>query len=204
VALAAFLPVLAFIFFRPTIYNGIRHFLFVVPPIAVLAAVGVDRVWQTCTRIDVKLGRAFTGTLVAILVVQAWIMGQLHPDEYIYYNILTGGVKGASGTYELDYWGNSLEEATKRLADFIALENGDKPITRIYKVAVCGDQVAAAYAFPEYLQLTRRISEADFLISFTQDNGCRLFGGRPIVSVDRFGVALSVVKDRRYLTDRNK
>lgn len=131
-----------------------------------------------------------------------WVTGQLHPDEYVYYNLLTGGVKGAEGAYELDYWGNSLIEATKDLAEYIAMENGDKPITRVYKVAVCGHRLSAAYFFPEYMEFTKKLEEADFLVAFTQANCHRHFEGRQIISVDRFGVALSVVKDRRYLKNR--
>ncbi len=204
VALAAFFPVAFFVVFRPTAYNGIRHFLFVVPPMAVLAALGIDRLWSFLESFDARLGRVCTAVLTAVFVVQMWIMGQLHPDEYVYYNLLTGGVKGAAGAYELDYWGNSLLEATKDLADYIAMESGDKPITRIYKVAVCGHRLAVAYYLPEYMVYTRNLDEADFVVSFTQTNCERRYQGRQIISVNRFGVALSVVKDRRYLKDRSK
>jgi hypothetical protein len=204
VVLAAFFPVVFFIFFRPTAYNGIRHFLFVVPPMAVLAAIGVDKAWCWSERTHPVLGQVFAAVLTAVVVAQGWVMGQLHPDEYVYYNLLTGGVKGAEGAYELDYWGNSLLEATKDLAEYIAMENGDKPITRTYKVAVCGHRLSAAYFFPEYMEYTRKVGESDFLIAFTQANCNRQFEGRQIISVDRFGVALSVVKDRRYLKNRDK
>ncbi|PKU24832.1 glycosyltransferase family 39 protein [Telmatospirillum siberiense] len=204
VTIAAFFPIVFFIFFKPTAYNGIRHFLFVVPPLAVLSAMGIDRVWDLLARTSERLGRFFAVVLTGVLVTQTWVMAQLHPDEYVYYNMLTGGVKGAEGAYELDYWGNSLVEATKDLAEYIAMENGDKPITRVYKVAVCGHRLSAAYFFPEYMEFTKKLDDADFLVAFTQANCHRHFEGRQIISVERFGVALSVVKDRRYLKNRNK
>jgi hypothetical protein len=197
--LAGFFPVVFFIFYRPTAYNGIRHFLFVVPPMATLAALGLDALWDRLTRWGEAWGRMFAAALTVVLVIQGWVMAQLHPDEYVYYNILTGGVKGAQGAYELDYWGNSLLEATKDLSEYIAMENGDKPITRTYKIAVCGHRLSAAYFFPEYMEFTQKLDEADFLVAFTQANCQRHFEGKQIISVDRFGVALSVVKDRRYL-----
>ena len=204
VAVAAFFPVVYHVFFTPTAYNGIRHFLFVVPPMAILAAVGLDGLWTWLAKINGRLARPFAAVLTAVLVAQAWVMGQLHPDEYVYYNLFTGGVKGAAGAYELDYWGNSLLEATKDLAEFIAMENGDKPITKKYKVAVCGHRLSAAYYFPDYMEFTKKLEEADFLVAFTQANCHRHFEGRQIISVERFGVALSVVKDRRYLKNRGK
>jgi len=204
VTVAAFFPIAFFIFFTPTAYNGLRHFLFVVPPLAVLAAIGIDGLWTYLQHANHRLGRGFAALLTLVLASQVWVMAQLHPDEYVYYNMLTGGVKGAEGAYELDYWGNSLLEATKDLAEYIAMENGDKPITRKYKVAVCGHRLSAAYFFPEYMEFTKKLDEADFLVSFTQANCHRYFEGRQIISVDRFGVALSVVKDRRYLKDRTR
>jgi hypothetical protein len=204
VALAAFFPIVFFIFYKPTAYNGLRHFLFVIPPLAVLAAIGLERLWDRLSRRADYLGRGFAGLLTAVLVAQIWVMGQLHPDQYVYYNLLTGGVKGAEGAYELDYWGNSLLEATKDLAEYIAMENGDKPITHTYKVAVCGHRLSAAYFFPDYMEFTKKLEEADFLVAFTQANCHRFFEGRQIITVERFGVALSVVKDRRYLKNRTK
>ncbi|MDR3439318.1 glycosyltransferase family 39 protein [Telmatospirillum sp.] len=202
-AVAAFFPIVFFIFYKPTAYNGIRHFLFVVPPLAVIAAIGIDRLWTVLTRTNERFGRLFAALLTVVFVAQTWVMAQLHPDEYVYYNQLTGGVKGAQGAYELDYWGNSLVEATKDLAEYIAMENGDKPITRVYKVAVCGHRLSAAYFFPEYMEFTKKLEDADFLVAFTQANCHRHFEGRQIISVERFGVALSVVKDRRYLKNKN-
>ena len=49
----------------------------------------------------------------------------------------------------------------------------------------------------------KKLDEADFLVAFTQGKCQRHFEGRQIIQVERFGVALSVVKDRRYLKNRN-
>jgi hypothetical protein len=202
--LAAFFPVAFFVFEQPTAYNGIRHFLFVVPPMAVLAALGLDWLWDWLGALDFRLAKLYAGVMAGVMVAQIWVMCQLHPDEYVYYNLLTGGVKGAEGAYELDYWGNSLLEATKDLAEYIAMDYGDKPITKVYKVAVCGHRLSAAYFFPDYMEFTKKLDEADFIVAFTQGNCQRHFEGRQIITVERFGVALSVVKDRRYLKNRTK
>jgi hypothetical protein len=199
VILAAAFPVIFFMVTTPTAYNGIRHFLFVVPPIAALSAVAIDQIWvwlQTWSRLA---GRTFAAILTTVLALQVWVMVQLHPDQYVYYNQLVGGVKGAEGAFELDYWGNSLVEATNTLADFLENENGGQPPEQIYRVAVCGHRLSAAYFFPPYLEFTRAWQEADFLISFTQKNCHRYFDGDQIITISRFGAALSVVKDRRDL-----
>jgi hypothetical protein len=37
----------------------------------------------------------------------------LHPYEYIYYNSFVGGVSGAEGRFETDYWAISFREAAE-------------------------------------------------------------------------------------------
>jgi len=203
VGLAALFPVLFFVLARPTAYNGIRHFLFVVPPMAVLAAVACDRVLTLVWEFRHYLGRLLAALLTAAMVAQGWIMAGLHPHQYVYFNRLAGGLKGAAGSYEMDYWSNSLIEAARELADFVERENGDAPVTRSYKVAVCGHALSAYYYFPPYLVFTRKLAEADFMILLTHTNCHRKFEGKQIISIDRFGVALSVVRDRRNLPTKD-
>ena len=44
-------------------------------------------------------------------------MANLHPYEYVYFNELVGGFKGAYGRFETDYWAASLKEAVEWLKD---------------------------------------------------------------------------------------
>ncbi|MBF0310503.1 MAG: glycosyltransferase [Magnetococcales bacterium] len=193
------LPMLIFLVERPTAYNGIRHFAFLLPSLAVMAAIGLHRLWERFSRFSPKLGNGFAVALTGFLLVQLWIMDGLHPNEYIYYNAIAGGVSGAKGRFELDYWGNSLAEATQELADYVMMENGGKIEGKSYKVAVCGHRLAATYHMPPFLKYTPNPADADFIIAFTQHGCDRVFGGRQIIGVDRGGVDLSVVKDRRPL-----
>ncbi len=197
--LAAVFPIIFFIVERPTIYNGIRHFEFLLPPFAVIGGLGLDRLWSVLGRSSEGRSRGFGLALGAALAVQLWVMAGLHPDEYVYFNALAGGVKGAAGQYELDYWGNSLAEAARDLSEYVAMENGGRPPHRVYKVAVCGNPLAATYYMPPYLRFTAKPSEADFFVAFTQHDCDHVVGGREIIAVQRFGAPLSVVKDRRPL-----
>ncbi|HLN22395.1 MAG TPA: glycosyltransferase family 39 protein [Patescibacteria group bacterium] len=197
VVLAAAFPLAFFVIERPTIYNGLRHFEFLLPPFAVIAAVGLHSLWTRISQGSERRGKAFGLAFAAAALLQVWIMASLHPDEYVYFNALAGGVKGADGQFELDYWCNSLAEAARDLTAYIKMENGGREISRVYKVAVCGDPLAATYFMPPFMRLTTKASDADFFISFTQ-HGCDHFvNGREIIAVQRFGAALSVVKDLR-------
>lgn len=197
VVLAALFPIGYFLAARPEVYNGIRHFLFIVPPLAVLAGLGFDRLWRALDTAPRLAGRLALGAFTAAVVIQAWIMMALHPNQYIYYNALVGGVRGADGRYELDYWGTSLAEAAADLAAFVHDQDGGRPPPRPYKVLVCAHPESAMYFLPKEFELTRSIPEGDFFIGLTL-TGCNdSVDGKPIGRVERFGAVLSVIKDRR-------
>lgn len=199
VALAAAFPILFFVVFRPTAYDGLRHFLFVVPPLVVLAALGIERLWTWADGRSRRLGRVFAAVLVGGVVVQATTIARLHPDEYIYYNALVGGVHGAENKWELDYWSNSMHEAVDRLAEAMLLEHGGQAPAVPAKVLICGNGLSGTYFFPPYMVEVTSLQEAEFVIAYTQADCWKTWRGRPLAEVERFGAVLSVVKDRRGL-----
>lgn len=117
--LAAFAatPVLAAVVRNATIYDGIRHLLFVVPPIVVLAAAGWSALLDT---------RARTAVVVLLAVGAAEpLVFQLrnHPNQIVYFSPAAGGPKGAFARYDMDYWGNSVLQAVS-WADDVARRSG--------------------------------------------------------------------------------
>ncbi len=53
----------------------------------------------------------FVGLILLSLVpVIKWNV-KSHPNQYIYFNEIRGGIENAFGSYDLDYYGNSLREA---------------------------------------------------------------------------------------------
>ena len=89
--------------------------------------------------------------------------------------------------------------ASQKLEEHLTRESGGRPITRTYRALVCGYPLSALYFFPPYVKYTTVAAEADFYVSFTYDNCDRKLDGRLIAEVERDGVALSVVKDRRSI-----
>src|SRR4029453_11690204 len=104
VGLAIALPIGAAMVTKPAIYDGLRHFLFVFPPLAALAGVAVSSfiAAETLPRLVRALG-------VGILLVAAGTtvvdVASLHPYEYAYFNRSFGGLPAAEGHFETDYWG---------------------------------------------------------------------------------------------------
>jgi Dolichyl-phosphate-mannose-protein mannosyltransferase len=137
VALAAALPLAATVTLRPAMYNGIRHFIFVLPPLAVLG--GLAAVWLLDAVQRWRFARFCAAMVFAAGIALPIIgMARIHPYEYSYFNSLAGGVRGAEHRYMLDYWGLAFKQASQELLVKLA-ERGEKnPPGRRWKVAVCG------------------------------------------------------------------
>jgi len=102
----------------PAFYDNGRQYLFILPPIFLFAALGVGAL---LTRI--RTGAVRAGVLGLILVPGILGIIRLHPYEYVYYNSLVGGVRGAFRQYELDYWTTSYQEALEILNELGAADS---------------------------------------------------------------------------------
>jgi hypothetical protein len=111
-ALAIAFPVAYAIVRQATLYDAERHFLFVYPPLVVIAAGAWASIFASAVSHRTKL--YVSGVAFAVLVVEpvAYCV-RAHPNEYVYFNPFVGGVKGAHRDYEVDYWGNCVREATE-------------------------------------------------------------------------------------------
>jgi hypothetical protein len=111
VCVAVTLPIGYLIMQRATLYDGIRHVLFVIPMLAILAGFGFWTLLPLLRRVPVIAAvgvGAYVGGLVGALAA-------LHPLEYVAMNALAGGTRGAYGKFELDYWSAAATEGLRRL-----------------------------------------------------------------------------------------
>ena len=199
IAFVAIFPVLCEAMAEGPAFTGMRHFLFVVPLLAVLAGIGFDTI-LTALSPRRWIAAGATAALALALAWNASVLVRLHPYEYMYYNQLVGGLEGASRRYEMDYWVNMMPEAVHALQDYLGLAKEQSQ--RVYKVGVCGEKFAFDNYADKRLQITPGWLESDFFIAPTQMNCDRLVDGRVIATIRRFGVPIGVVKDRRGLTQK--
>lgn len=110
---AAAFPVGYVIARHSTLYDGIRHLLFIVPPLAALAALG----WTALlgARPDAVRWGAALALAVGLAEPVAFSLRN-HPHQIVYFNPLLGGPRAAAGRFELDYWGNCLFPAQQQIA----------------------------------------------------------------------------------------
>ena len=95
---------------RPSMYDGLRHFLFILPPIFLFTGLGFDFLFDLIAISWLRAG-------IILLLVLPGIAGiiKLHPYEYTYYNSFVGGTSGAFRQYETDYWLTCYKEAVEKL-----------------------------------------------------------------------------------------
>ena len=111
VCAAVILPLGFLVVQRATIYDGIRHVLFVIPMLAILAGAGLRALLPLLRRAPV-VAAAGAGIYVGGVVTT---LAALHPLEYVAMNALAGGTRGAHDRFELDYWSLAATEALRRL-----------------------------------------------------------------------------------------
>ncbi|QTQ37299.1 glycosyltransferase domain-containing protein [Aromatoleum petrolei] len=200
VTLAAAFPLAYTLLAAPPLYNGIRHFTFLLPPLAVLAAAGLVATAARLARVSAM--RLMAAGVCALLAVTHLVtLVRLHPYEYVAYNGLTGGLRGTEGRWEQDYWGDALREAAGLLNARVAAE-GRAP--RTWTVAVCAESVQGSAWLAPGLEVTRDWRAADFFLSPTHMDCDTAVKGEVIGEVVREGVALAVVRDRRKLVGADR
>jgi hypothetical protein len=201
VAFTVAFPVLAHAVAGGPAFTGMRHFLFVVPPIAVLAGIGCDALMKRL-KLWRPLAAAAIATVIAVAMLwNAAILVRLHPYEYLFYNSLVGGLEGAAGRYDTDYWVNIMPEAVRELDRYLAREeaqSGGSPGP--YYVDVCAERLPFDKVATARLRWTEDWDRADFFISPTHMDCDRMLDGKVIISITRLNALIGVVKDRRAIT----
>lgn len=198
VCLAAGFPIAWVMLIDADLYDALRQLLFVVPPICVLAGLGWAVTADALGRAPAMLRTAALAGLAVWLAFHVSVMVRLHPYESVYFNRTVGGLAGAHGRYETDYWGNSYREAALALRTRL-VEEGNT--ARPPRVMLCTRNKAtrpllAGYYLPG-VEMTKRAEEADFFIATTRWDCPDSLAGTEIFRVERFGVPLAIVKDVR-------
>lgn len=105
-------PVFYIIYKKAVLYDGMRHMYFVYPSIIILAGLAFSYFISTQKR---NLKYVIAGVAVLLILLPARFMFANHPNQAVYFNELIGGMNGAFGNYETDYYMNSV----KQCADWI-------------------------------------------------------------------------------------
>jgi hypothetical protein len=117
---AAFFTPLYMAYKKSSVHDTWRHLFFIYPFWVSMAALGwplITSFFSSARLRWVPFAIAVVGLLPAII----WTF-KVHPNQYVYFNEFVGGIKGAHGYYDTDYYQNSALQDAKWII------NNAKPI----------------------------------------------------------------------------
>lgn len=192
-AFVVLFPILAAVILRPTVYDRARLFLFVVPPLAVLSSLGISWFFSLDISRYVKGLGAMTLCIVAIVV--AADMVNLHPYQYAYFNRESGGLRGAYGSYDTEYWGTSYKEGM----DWLSANYKTNAAPRSIRVANPSNSFLTSNYIDSLKPATRRFVQVkpeanpDIVLAITRWNGHLIYGSKVLHVIERMGTPLLYV-----------
>ena len=194
--LAATLPIAVAMVKRPALYNGIRHFIFVIPPMTVLAGLTFEWIMRWLKDNRRSWQPAVLAVFVFGLLLPLGEMIRLHPYQYTHFNHLAGTVRGADDRFMLDYWGLAFKQASDDLRDQLEEKHEVPPKGRKWKVAVCGPQRPAQVALGPDFTIGWDSHAADFAMTLGEFY-CKGLSAPIMVEIKRDDVVFARVYDIR-------
>jgi hypothetical protein len=186
VAMAALVPLVIVVLMRPPLGDGIRHLLYVIPPLALLAAWGLLSLMPLIRRFPVGAA-AIAGTAVAWSVIALIV---LHPLEYIATNAFAGGTRGSYERFELDHGGAAATEALRRLEQRLAYDTTGRYASRTPSIHIClrGHEQLVTPMFKRAWVIESNPLKADFIIETERMRCGKGSEGVVVDEVKRFDV----------------
>jgi hypothetical protein len=184
---------------RSPLYDGLRHFLFLVPIFTVIAGVSLTKL----VRILAARSRAAAWSVQA-LVLAYWVrmifaMVHLHPHQYLFFNAFVGGLPGAYLHYSTDYYGNTYKEAFETLREHLWRTERERYLAGPYIVSACMPEfVAREYLGPNFVMHQSGGPPAEFWLGYTRNNCYLKHDEHPeLTRVEREGTLLVLIRDMR-------
>ena len=173
------------------VYDNFRQFLFILPPMFILAGLG----WDTLNKwLKNPTGRVVLFLLCAGPGVAGCV--SLHPYQYIYYNSFVGGVRGAAGNFETDYWLTAYRETTQYLNENAPMNANILAWGAGYNIRDFARKDIAVFDFNLEEEIVEPYEYA--IITTRFDNHINLFKDAEVVyEVRKNGTVLAVVKKLR-------
>ncbi len=167
-----FVPLARYLHPKVGVIDGIRHFEEVVFPLSAIAAIGLVAVLRFIMKTAVhpssglatfSMQRRTVKRLLisAVIGIFGFLAQQLivyHPYQITYFNELVGGVRGALGRFDIEYWGTSQKQAIRFLNRYAKKDAA-------VHIVMAGD-VAALYLRPDLRRNvnTRWFDDSDYVV----------------------------------------
>jgi len=158
-----FLLLVAYVLIRrPSMYDGLRHFLFILPPIFIFTGLAFEFLFQ-----HIALNWLRAAIIMVLFFPGLAGIFKLHPYEYTYYNSLIGGTSQVFRNYETDYWLTCYKEAVEKLDNRL-----DEPFNLyVHREAYIADYYADAETnIHELRGAMQEVKSGDYVLVNTRTN----------------------------------
>ena len=173
---------------RPAMYDGYRHFLFILPPLFIFAGFAFEFLFNW-----LKQSWQKSAAVIVILALGILPILQLHPYQYAYYNNIAGGMDGVFRNYETEYWLTCYREAVLGLNQIA--EPGAQLFVRREPY------IAATYADSNITVRDFRTEQKDmqsgdyYLVNTRSNEDLKFLRDEPaVIEVSRMGATFCVIK----------
>lgn len=206
ILISIILPVIFVIVNRSNLYSGWRQFLFIYPGIIILSASGISYLIMHREKRIMKFALILSFILISIDPLLFIIRYPAY--SYLYYNQSVGGLKGANGNYETDYYFISQKESSEWLIRYLEENN-------LSDTVVVGSNFSAEWFFRKKSHIRniyfrneeRSMNDWDYAITTNRYiSPYKLKNGiwppedaLKVIYVD--GVAVSAITERKSKTD---
>jgi Tfp pilus assembly protein PilF len=115
-AFAGVFPIAYIIYSDAILYDGWRHLLFAFPGLAIIVALFWAEIDVRAQSAGSPFVRYAIWVILGLMMIEpALFIVRNAAYPYVYFNPLAGGMKGAHGYFEEDYWGVSVRQAVERM-----------------------------------------------------------------------------------------
>ncbi|PIZ62918.1 hypothetical protein COY16_03170 [Candidatus Roizmanbacteria bacterium CG_4_10_14_0_2_um_filter_39_13] len=174
------IQILMYVLLKPVIYNGVRHYLFLLPQLVILSVIGLQLILKKYPKFKLIIVSAVLINTSLILFFYV----KNYPYLYPYFNDGVQMVPGLEQQFDQEYWAASDKEALIWLKDTLT-EKSDAP-----KIYMCSKSMSLNYYFPDAIDMNHDISQADYIICYNQPELKEIkksIDGDVIFSVERMG-----------------
>lgn len=201
-------PMFYFYVAKPNIYDGMRHFLFTLPAVAVFAGAGGG--WAL-EKMRARLPSPLAYVLTVALVLSALpSVIRLHPYQVAYYNFTAGPNTTLHERFETDFWISSFREAAQWI--------NQQPTPQDHPLTVLVSATGFSYnAFSHFLKPDVQSGAAmgnfqnngldpkiDYYVGMVRYGQHKNFSKLPIAhQIERDGVLMCVIRRNNPPNDKN-
>lgn len=171
---------------KPNLYNGIRHYDYLVLLISFAAGISLVNFYKTLNK---KYSLAITAGIILYAGITLNNIAKLFPYQNLYFNEIVHGVQGAQNNFDVDYWDVVYKDAAKYLDANI----NNNEVLAVYS---CGARTALDYYLGQQIDQKKNASEAQYLICDPKGYEQLKNGFKILTKIEKANVPLVVIGRR--------